>query len=241
GVLLDDLAEPRDRPVERAEQIVEVLRLDAWGYAIERCLRHALLQHFFDSERRNYFLDPRHRHLQFAVDPPLGVEGQRPRGHRAQVALLNPRPHDLNMAAGRLQLPEAFGPRFWRKIRQAGQLGIDVGVERLSEQRVHLLDVAAGYPQHGFDHGMILRRALGEAAVQFDTASARERRLHRSVDTLDRGIVEHDGSALGNIGQPAYAALADGPVHLQRRRLAAIGQRGRCLEFGDQQFRLVDL
>ena len=33
---------------------------------------------------------------------------------------------------------------------------------------------------------MILRRAFGEPAVQFDTAGARERRLHRSVDTLDR-------------------------------------------------------
>src|SRR6185436_12160586 len=67
GILLDGLTQPRDRPVERAEHFVEVLRLDAGCDAIERCLRYALLQHLFDAERRNHFLDPRHRHLQFAV------------------------------------------------------------------------------------------------------------------------------------------------------------------------------
>ena len=106
---------------------------------------------------------------------------------------------------------------------------------------MNFLHAAARYLQHGFDHGMILRRAFGEAAVQFDTAGARERRLYRSVDAIDRGIVEHDGGALRNVRQPADAAAAGGPIHLQRRRLAAIGQRGRRLEFGDQKFRLVDL
>ena len=42
---------------------------------------------------------------------------------------------------------------------------------------MNFLHAAARYLQHGFDHGMILRRAFGEAAVQFDTAGARERRL----------------------------------------------------------------
>src|SRR5262245_57135493 len=42
GVLLDYLAEARNGLVERAEQIVEVLRLHARRHAVERCLRHAL-------------------------------------------------------------------------------------------------------------------------------------------------------------------------------------------------------
>src|SRR5258708_22087250 len=77
GVLLDDLAKPRDRAVERAEQAVDVLGLDPGRDAIERCLRHAILQHLLDAERRNHFLDPRHRHLQFAFDAPIGVEAER--------------------------------------------------------------------------------------------------------------------------------------------------------------------
>jgi hypothetical protein len=77
--------------------------------------------------------------------------------------------------------------------------------------------------------------------VQFGTAGARERRCYLSVDTLDRGILEHDGGALRNVGQSVDAAAAAGPVHLHRRRLAVIGQRSRRLEFGDQEFRLVDL
>ena len=110
-----------------------------------------------------------------------------------------------------------------------------------SQQRMHLLHAAARYLQHGFDHGIVLRRAFGNAAVQFDMVGLRERRLDRSVDAVDRGIVELDGSALRNIRQPVHAALAQAPVHLQRRRLAAIGQRRRRLEFGDQELRLVDL
>ncbi len=106
---------------------------------------------------------------------------------------------------------------------------------------MNFLHAAARYLQRGFDHGIILRRALGEAAVQFDPAGARERRRYRTVDAIDRGIVEHDGGALRHIRQPDHAALAGGPVHLHRRRLAMVGQRGRRLEFGDQQFRLVDL
>ena len=145
------------------------------------------------------------------------------------------------MAARRLDFPEAFRPGLWREILQPAQPGLNVDIERRCQHWVHFLHAAARYLQHRFNDRMILRRAFGEAAVQFDMAGARQRRLHRSVDTVDRGIVEHDGSALRNVRQSADAAATGGPIHLQRRRLTAIGQRGRRLEFGDQQFRLVDL
>jgi hypothetical protein len=145
------------------------------------------------------------------------------------------------MAARRLDFPEPFRPGFWLEILQAAQPGFNIDIERRSQQRVHFLHAAARYLQHGFNDGIILRRALGNPAVQFGAAGARKRRLNRSIDTVDRGVLEHDGGTLRNVGQSADAAAAAGPVHLQRRRLTAIGQRGRRLEFGDQEFRLVDL
>src|SRR5882757_67537 len=241
GVLLHDLAETRDRLVERAEEVVEVLTLDAGCYAIERRLRHALLQHFLDTERRNHLLDACDRHLQFAFDPAAGVEAQRSRGNRDHVALLDPRPYDFDMAARGLDFAETLRPRLWREILQPAQLGLDVGIERRRQQRMHLLDGAAGDLQHGFDHRMILRRTVGDAAVQFDMAGLRQRRLHWTVDAVDRGIVEYDGGALRIVRQSGDAAAASGPVHLHRRRLAAIGNRRRRLEVGNQQVRLVDL
>src|ERR1700754_1009309 len=86
---------------------------------------------------------------------PLALRPQRPRRNRDQVALLDPRPHDLNMAAGGLDLAKALRPRLWRKILQPAQLGLHVGVERCGQQRMHLLDGAARYLQHGLDDRMI--------------------------------------------------------------------------------------
>ncbi len=43
---------------------------------------------------------------------------------------------------------------------------------------MHVLQAAAFYPEHGFDYGMIGRRTLGKAAVQFNMLGARQRRLH---------------------------------------------------------------
>src|SRR6478735_2477379 len=119
GVLLDGLAEPWNGAIEGAEQIVEILRLDAGRDAIERGLRHALFQHLVDAERRNHLLDARDRHLQFTVDPAVRIEAQRAGGHGDQIALLNPRTLDLDMAACGLHLTETFRPRLWRKILQA--------------------------------------------------------------------------------------------------------------------------
>src|ERR1700738_4666044 len=123
GVLLHHPAETGDRPVQRPEQVVDVLGFDAGRNPIERRLRHALFQHLLDTERRDYFLDPGHRHLQFAVEPAAGAEAEGPGGDRDQVALLNPRLHDLDMAAGGLDLEEPFGPGFWRKILPPAQRG----------------------------------------------------------------------------------------------------------------------
>jgi len=64
------------------------------------------------------------------LDPAVPVEAQRTAGNGDQIALLNPRPHDLDMAARGLHLPESFRPRLWRKILQAAQLRLHVGIER---------------------------------------------------------------------------------------------------------------
>ena len=109
------------------------------------------------------------------------------------------------------------------------------------QQRMQLLHAALLDLQHGLDHGAILRRAFGEAAVQFDQFGARQRRLHRSIDAVDRGVVEHDGAALRNGGQSDHAAAGLAPVHHHRGRPAAIGNRRRRGEFRDQQFRIPDL
>ena len=52
--------------------------LHAGRDAIERRLRHALLQHLLDAERRDHLLDAGDRHLQFAIETPLGVRPSEP-------------------------------------------------------------------------------------------------------------------------------------------------------------------
>ena len=96
--------------------------------------------------------------------------------------------------------------------------------------------------QHGLDHGMIGGRSSRQPAMQFDVLGARERRLHRPVDAIDRGIVEHDRGALRNgaAARPRCCGPCSSSRH-QRRRVTAIGDRRRRREFGDQQFRIVDL
>ena len=89
--------------------------LNARRDAIERRLRHAFLQHLFQTQRRNHFLDPCYRHLQFAVDPAIGIEAQFSRGNRDQFTLLNARPHDLDIAAGSLDFADLFGDGFGEK------------------------------------------------------------------------------------------------------------------------------
>src|SRR5262249_21200641 len=118
GVLLDDLAEPGNGAVERAEQIVEVLRFHARRALVERCLRHAVLQHLVNAERGNDALDAGDRHLQFAFEPARRAEAERARGNCDEIALLDARLHDLDMAAGRLDFAEAHRPWLWREILQ---------------------------------------------------------------------------------------------------------------------------
>ena len=181
---------------KRAHQIVEVLRLHARRHAIERRLRHAVFQHLVDAERRNDLLDSGNRHLQLAVDTAVGVEAERAGGDRDQIALRNPRLHDLDMAARGLDFAKPLRPWLWRKILQAREQRAHVGIERLGKQRMQLLQTAAGNLQRRLDHRMILRRAIREARMQFDMFGARQRRLHRGIDAIDGGIVEHDGGAL---------------------------------------------
>ena len=48
--------------------------------AVERRLRHAVIQHFLDAERRDHLLDAGHRHRQFAVVTAIGCEAERAGG-----------------------------------------------------------------------------------------------------------------------------------------------------------------
>src|SRR5262245_40388699 len=82
GVLLDDLAEARNGPVEGAEEIVDILRLHAGRDAVKRRLGNALLQDLVDAERRHDALEARDRHLQFAIEIAVGIERERARGYR---------------------------------------------------------------------------------------------------------------------------------------------------------------
>ena len=145
------------------------------------------------------------------------------------------------MAADRLQFAEPFRPGLWRKVLEAGQLCTDLRAERPREDRMNVLHAAGFDPQHAFDHGILERRAFGQSAMQFDMLGAGHRHLHRVVAAIDRDVVEHDRGALRNGGQPDNARARRAPVHLHRRRARRVGNgRGR-LEFGDQQFRIVDL
>ena len=109
------------------------------------------------------------------------------------------------------------------------------------QQRMHFLHAAALDLQHGFDHRMIRRRAFGQAAMQFDMLGARQRRLQRSVDAIDRGIVEHQRDPLRNRRAARPRCCAPCASSRSSRAAAAIGNRRRRGEFRDQQFRVVDL
>ena len=54
----------------------------------------------------------------------LRVEAERARGDRDQIALLNARLHDLDMAAGGLDLAKPLRPGLWREILQAAELRV---------------------------------------------------------------------------------------------------------------------
>ncbi len=145
------------------------------------------------------------------------------------------------MPAGSLDLAKPLRPGFWREILQPAEHRPQIGIERLREQRMHLLHAAAFDLQHGFNHGTIEGRAFGEAAVQFNVLCACKRRLHRSVEAIDRGVVEDDGGALRDTRQSHHAGAGRAPVHRHRGLLAAIVDRCRRGKFRDQQFRIIDL
>jgi len=143
---------------------------------------HAFIEHLFNTERRNHFLDTRNRHLQFAIETAIGGKTQRARGDRDQIALLNPGLHDLDMAAGGLDFHGTAAARVLAKNPAARSASCarrrrTAGVE----QRMQPLHAAARDLQHGLDHGMIERRAFGQAAVQFDVPCARKLCLRRSI------------------------------------------------------------
>ena len=106
---------------------------------------------------------------------------------------------------------------------------------------MHVLHAALLDLQHGFDHGMIRRRAFGKPAVQLDMLGARQRRLHRAVDAVDR----RDRRTRAR----RAAAPPGSPTTLLRALLQftiidgwpRTGDRRRRGEFRDQQFRIVDL
>ena len=88
-----------------------------------------------------------------------------------------------------------------------------IGIERLRQQRMHLLHAAAFDLQHGFDHGMIKRRTFGQAAVQLDMFGARQRRLHRTIEAVDRGSSKTMRGPLRDRRQSHHAAAGLAPVH----------------------------
>ena len=77
--------------------------------------------------------------------------------------------------------------------------------------------------------------------MQFDMPGAGQRRLRRSLDPIDRRVVEDERDALRNRRQSDHAAAGRAPVRDHRGMAAAIGNRGRRGEFRDQQLRVVDL
>ena len=95
--------------------------------------------------------------------------------------------------------------------------------------------------QRRLDHRLIGSRILSQTAVQLQMRRARQRQRRRAADAIDRSIVEHQRDPLRRSGQARNAAARRAPVHLQRRRLATLGQRRRRGELRNQQFRGVDL
>src|ERR1700738_694040 len=112
-ILAHDLAEARNRPVQRAHQVVDVLGLHPRRQPIEPRLRYTLLQHFVDAERRNHLLDPGHRHLQLTVETAARAEAQRTARSGDQVTLLNAGLEDLDASARRLNFPKPLRPWLW--------------------------------------------------------------------------------------------------------------------------------
>ena len=77
--------------------------------------------------------------------------------------------------------------------------------------------------------------------MQFNVLCARKRRLHRSIEAIDRSVVEDDGGTLRDARQSHHAGAGRAPVHRHRGSLAAIVDRCRRGKFRDQQFRIIDL
>ena len=75
--------------------------------------------------------------------------------------------------------------------------------------------------------GLLGRRALGDAAVQFGVLGARHRRRDRAGIALQRRIVEHQRHALRRFRQAEDAALRACPVDDQRVLLALLGHGQR--------------
>ena len=48
--------------------LVDLLRLQTRRQPVEGLLRHALLEDLVDAKRRHDLFEPRHRHLQFALE-----------------------------------------------------------------------------------------------------------------------------------------------------------------------------
>ncbi|MGY4380155.1 hypothetical protein ACVWZ3_007794 [Bradyrhizobium sp. i1.3.6] len=106
---------------------------------------------------------------------------------------------------------------------------------------MNALDAALRDVQHGLDHRMIRPRPVCEATVQLDLLGARERHLHAAVETIDDGIVEHDGGAIRHRRQAEHAAAALAPIHHEGVLRDAVGERRRRGEFGDDALGIVDL
>ncbi|MGY3123200.1 hypothetical protein ACVWXQ_007137 [Bradyrhizobium sp. S3.14.4] len=167
---------------------------------------------------------PGHGHLQFAVESAIGREAERAGRNRDHLALLDARLHDLDVTAGGLDLAEALRPRLWGEVGEARDLRTRVRLERLGEQGMNALDAALRDVQHGLDHRMIRPRPVCEATVQLDLLGARERHLHAAVETIDDGIVEHDGGAIRHRRQAEHAAAALAPIHHEGVLRDAVGE-----------------
>ena len=94
---------------------------------------------------------------------------------------------------------------------------------------------------HRLDHRIGGRRTLGDAAVQFGSLGAADRRAHRACASLQRRLVDHQRHPFRRDRKAEDAALRLAPVDDQRLLFALFGDRQRADEFRDQQPRIVDL
>src|SRR6201999_4307858 len=97
-------------------------------------------------------LDAGDRHLQFAFETARGAQAQRARGARDQIALLDTRLRDLDMAPGGLELAKAHRPRFRCQILQPAHQRVHIGVEGIGKQRMQAADRALVDLHDAFDH-----------------------------------------------------------------------------------------